>query len=146
MNVKVQNKSEFPLPQYATEGSVGFDLRASFPDKGGKVLGPGEMTQIGAGLYFQIPAGYELQIRARSGLSFRNGISLVNGIGTIDQDYRGEVRICLVNLGSRECRIEHGDRIAQGVVSPILRVFLEETDSLQNTDRGNGGFGSTGVR
>jgi dUTP pyrophosphatase len=96
-------------------------------------------------LYFAVPKGYELQIRARSGLAFKNGIGLVNGIGTIDQDYRGEVKVCLYNLSEDDFVIEHGMRIAQAVLSPVEIAKLKEVSDLDETDRGSGGFGHTGV-
>ena len=131
------------LPGYETEGSSGMDIRA-FLDAPIR-LGAGERKLIPTGFFLQIPEGYEVQIRARSGLAIKNGIALVNGIGTIDSDYRGEVMVPLINLGTEEFIVRDGDRIAQMVLSSYVRAELEVVDRLEETDRGTGGFGSTGT-
>lgn len=135
-----------PLPVYETEGSAGADLRANFPekDRDGITLAPGERRLVPTGISVEIPPGFEMQIRPRSGLALKQGISLPNTPGTIDCDYRGPLGIILINLGREPVRIGHGDRIAQAVVAPVVQVLFEETDRLSDTARGGGGFGSTG--
>ena len=133
------------IPRYATAGSSGFDLHTI--DEG--VLLPGERALLRTGLAFEIPPGYEMQIRPRSGLAFKHGISVVNSPGTIDSDYRGDVGVILINHGHHPFRIEKGDRIAQAVIQRVPDVELIEVDadeSLSETERGEGGFGSTGIR
>lgn len=147
MNVKVVNKSHHPLPSYKTEGSCGMDLRANLEEA--KTLKPLERTMIPTGLFFEIPKGIEGQVRARSGLSLNKGITLINGIGTIDSDYRGELGILVVNLSDEEVTIEDGDRIAQMVFMAYEVahwVQVENLDELSETERGEGGFGHTGIR
>lgn len=131
------------MPEYETEGSAGFDIRA-FIDKP-IIINTGQRCLVPTGLFLEVPAGFEAQVRARSGLAVKHGISLINGIGTIDSDYRGEIKIALINFGEDPFKIENGDRIAQVVVSPVERVELENADSLSETERGSGGFGHTGV-
>lgn len=143
MKVKLVNKSDLPLPQYKTEGSAGLDLHANNDDK--IVLKPLERTLVPTGLHIELPQGYEAQIRARSGLAIKHGISLVNGIGTIDCDYRGEIKVIMVNLGQEDFVIEKGDRIAQMVIMKYERVELEKVEILEESQRGEGGFGHTGV-
>lgn len=143
MKVKIINKSDLPLPQYKTVGSAGLDLHANNQEK--IVLKPMERKLIPTGLHIELPQGYEAQIRARSGLAIKHGISLVNGIGTIDCDYRGEIKIILINLGNEEFLIEKGDRIAQMVIMKYERATLNEVEVLEESDRGQGGFGHTGV-
>jgi dUTP pyrophosphatase len=128
------------LPRYETAGSAGLDLRADEPF----ALAPGERRLVPTGLALEIPPGHEGQVRPRSGLAVRHGIALVNAPGTIDSDYRGEVQVVLVNLGQAPVSFARGDRIAQLVVAPVTRVALEVVDDLSSTDRGAGGFGSTG--
>lgn len=147
MNVKVVNKSHHPLPSYKTEGSCGMDLRANLEES--KILKPLERAMIPTGLFFEIPKGIEGQVRARSGLSLKKGITLINGIGTIDSDYRGELGILVVNLSDEEVTIEDGDRIAQMVFMAYEVahwVQVESLDELSETERGEGGFGHTGIR
>ncbi|NLW22334.1 MAG: dUTP diphosphatase [Tissierellia bacterium] len=144
MKIKVVNKSPFPLPSYKTPGSSGMDLYANIENS--ILLKPLERVLIPTGLYISIPEGYEAQIRARSGLALKHGITLANGIGTIDSDYRGEIGVILVNLGQEEYVINRGDRIAQLVFVKYERVELEEVDTLDNTSRGAGGFGHTGYK
>lgn len=135
-----------PLPSYATPGSAGMDLFAALDSSEPIVLAPGVRALIPTGIRLQIPRGFEGQIRARSGLALRNGIALVNAPGTIDSDYRGEVRVLLINLGDDPFSIRRGDRIAQIVIAPIARAELVVVpmDELGVTPRGSGGFGSTG--
>jgi len=134
---------EIPLPQYMTEHSSGMDLFADV--EGEVILEPGERKLIPTGVALSIPEGYEGQIRPRSGLAFREGVTLVNTPGTVDADYRGEVGVLLINLGQRPFRLKRGDRIAQLVVSPICRAVLELSDELDVTPRNEGGFGHTGA-
>ena len=143
MKVKIVNKSGFDLPKYETEGAAAFDIRAII-NQGVTDIMPGEQMNIDTGLYFEIPKGYELQIRGRSGNAFRHGIGIVHGVGTIDSDYRGEVKVCLINHGEEVFYINHSDRIAQGVIAPIIQAEWEEVEELDTTERGTGGFGSTG--
>jgi dUTP pyrophosphatase len=130
------------LPRYETEGSAGMDVCAMLAEP--VVILSGERTRIPTGFALEIPEGFEAQVRPRSGLAFKQGLTVLNAPGTIDSDYRGEVAIVLVNLGDQPVVINDGDRIAQLVFAPITRVQLEETDVLSETDRGTGGFGSTG--
>ena len=129
------------IPQYQTSQSAGFDLH-SIEDI---VLLPGERKLISTGLSFEIPQGYEIQIRPRSGLAYKHGISVLNSPGTIDSDYRGEIKVLLINYSDEEFEIKLGDRIAQAIIQKVIQAQFIEVDSLNNTERGNGGFGSTGV-
>jgi dUTP pyrophosphatase len=129
-------------PEYKTEGSAGADLRALL--KTSLTLEPGERVAVPTGLRIELPPGYEAQVRPRSGLALRKGITCLNSPGTIDSDYRGEIKVILVNLGGESATIESGDRIAQLVVAPIARAVFKGADSLKSTERGSGGFGSTG--
>ena len=131
------------LPAYETEGSAGMDLRAMLDEP--VVLGPGQRKLIPTGLSIELPVGYEAQIRARSGLAVKKGIGLVNGIGTIDSDYRGDIGVILINWGDEDFVIDNGDRIAQMVIAKYERVEWETADDLSATERGSGGFGHTGV-
>ena len=133
------------LPAYETAGSAGADLRAYLPD-GDVILEPGERKLIPTGLFSQLPAGMEAQIRARSGLSIRHGICLINGVGTVDSDYRGEWNVALVNLGREPFTISDGDRIAQVVFSRYEQPDFLQTEIIDETERGDGGFGHTGVK
>jgi len=137
---------EVPLPAYETEGSAGADLRANFPDRGEVVLAPGARALIPTGLRIEIPNGYEVQVRPRSGLALMHGITLPNAPGTIDSDYRGPLGVIIMNAGSEAFTISHGDRIAQMVVAPVVQARFELAEALNETDRGAGGFGSTGRR
>ena len=128
------------LPRYETEGAAGLDLRADEPF----TLAPGERRLVPTGLAVEIPPGHEGQVRPRSGLAVRHGIALVNAPGTIDSDYRGEVQVILVNLGQAPVSFARGDRIAQLVIAPVTRATVELVEDLSATDRGAGGFGSTG--
>jgi len=147
MKVRIQRLAaarDLPLPSPASPGSAGFDLRAALPETA--VLGPGERLLVPTGLILEIPAGWEGQVRPRSGLALRHGIGVVNAPGTIDSDYRGEVAVILINLGAAPFPIQRGDRIAQLVIAPVARVEWEEAESLDESERGAGGFGSSGVR
>ena len=143
MIVKIINKSTNALPDYETDGSAGMDLRAHL--EAPVVLKPLQRALIPTGLFLSIPKGFEVQVRARSGLAIKNGISLVNGIGTIDSDYRGEVKIILINLGNEDFTIDNGDRIAQMVLAKYERVEFQVVEDLDETHRGKGGFGHTGL-
>ena len=142
VEVKIVTKTG-KVPSYETDGAAGMDLRASL--SGPVLLKPGERKLISTGLFIELPKGYEAQVRARSGLSIKHGITLINGIGTVDSDYRGEICVPLVNLGQEEFQINDGDRIAQMVIAAYEHVSWKITDSLSDTERGAGGFGHTGV-
>ena len=144
MKVKIVNRSQWPLPQYATPQSAGVDLRADIPQ--GIVLEPLGRAMVPTGLYLEIPAGYEAQVRPRSGLAAKKGVTVLNSPGTIDADYRGEVRVILVNLSCEPFTVEPGERIAQMVVARHEHVEWEEVEVLEESERGAGGFGSTGVK
>lgn len=131
------------LPSYATEHSAGLDLRAAVEEP--VVLKPLERVLIPTGFVFEIPEGYEGQVRPRSGLALRKGVTVLNSPGTVDSDYRGEVKVLLVNLGREEVVINRGDRIAQMVIAPVSRVEVVEVEEVSQTSRGEGGFGSTGM-
>lgn len=144
MKVKVVNKSKWPVPQYATSQSAGVDLRANTEKE--IVLGPLERAIIPTGLYLEIPAGYEAQVRPRSGLAAKKGITVLNAPGTIDADYRGEVGVILVNLSNEPFTVVPGERVAQMVFARFEQVDWVETETLEESERGAGGFGSTGVK
>ena len=144
MKVKVINKSGNPLPAYATEFSAGLDVRAA--NETPIVLPPLGRAMVPTGLYLEIPAGYEVQVRPRSGLAAKRGITVLNAPGTIDADYRGEVCVILVNLSSEAYTIERGERVAQLILARHEVIEWEETDTLEESTRGAGGFGSTGVK
>lgn len=142
MQVKVINKSKNPIPKYETSGSAGMDLRADI-EKSITVL-PLDRVLVPTGLFIELSDGYEAQIRPRSGLAIKRGITVLNTPGTIDSDYRGEIKCCIVNLSNEPQVIEPGERIAQMVVSKYTRIEWETTGELGETERGAGGFGSTG--
>jgi dUTP pyrophosphatase len=142
MQVKIVNKSAYPLPEYATEGSAGMDLRANIETS--KTLAPMERAIIPTGLFIELPIGYEAQIRPRSGMAFKKGLSIPNSPGTIDADYRGEIGVIVINLNSEAVIIEPGERIAQMVIARYERISWSEVEALSDTERGAGGFGSTG--
>ena len=137
------HNADLPLPAYATAQSAGMDLAAAVD--AAVLLVPGASTVIPTGLAISLPAGYEAQVRPRSGLAANNGITVLNTPGTIDADYRGELKVILINLGAEDFLIERGMRIAQMVIAPVTQVHLTEVDTLLQTDRGTGGFGSTGA-
>ena len=145
-NLKFVNESNNEDPEYATLGASGFDLRANEDT----VLKAGEFKGVSTGLFFELPLGYEIQVRPRSGLAFKNGVTVLNSPGTVDSDYRGEVKVILINHSKVDFNIAKGDRIAQAVISAVLVknfINLERVNSISNdTDRGTGGFGSTGVK
>ena len=143
MNVKIINHSENPLPEYKTKGASGMDLLAN--NESPITLAPMERCLVPTGLFVEIPQGYEGQVRARSGLSIKNGITLVNCVGTIDSDYRGELKIPMINLGNETFTITRGDRVAQLIVAKYESVEWELAETVAESDRGTGGFGSTGV-
>lgn len=142
MKVKIVNHSPFALPAYATAFSAGMDLRADLQEP--IVLGSLERALVPTGLHIELPAGFEAQIRPRSGLAARHGISIVNAPGTIDADYRGEIKVVLVNLSKEPFTVQPGERIAQMVVARHETVEWEPVETLEASDRGSGGFGSTG--
>ncbi|MBO4417935.1 MAG: dUTP diphosphatase [Bacteroidales bacterium] len=144
MQVKIVNKSRYPLPQYATALSAGMDLKANIEEP--VTLGSLERTMVPTGLFIELPEGYEAQIRPRSGLAAKHGITVTNAPGTIDADYRGEICVLLVNLGREPFVINPGERIAQMVVARHERVEWEQVDVLAESGRGAGGFGSTGTK
>ena len=141
--VKIINKSSHPLPSYQTSQSAGMDLRANNPEP--IVLKPLMRAIVPTGLFIELPEGYEAQIRPRSGLAAKKGIGLVNSPGTIDADYRGEIGVIVVNLSNEDFTIENGERIAQMVIAKHEVASLQEVESLNESDRGSGGFGSTGT-
>jgi dUTP pyrophosphatase len=143
MNINIINKSNNALPAYETLQAAGMDLRAYTPKD--IALKPMERKLVPTGLYIELPIGYEAQIRPRSGLAYKHGISIVNSPGTIDADYRGEIKILLINLSTEVFEIKSGDRIAQMVVAAHERVEWQQTDLLSETTRGQGGYGHTGV-
>lgn len=144
IEVKVVNHSSNPLPEYATEGSSGMDIRAHL--EAPKALKPLERALIPTGLFFEIPDGYEIQVRPRSGLAIRQGITCLNSPGTIDSDYRGEIKIILINLSQEDQVIHPGDRIAQLIIQTVDRIKWEPVEWVAETQRNQGGFGHTGSR
>lgn len=144
MNIKIVNKSNNPLPGYSTDHSAGMDLRAFIENP--IVLKPIERVLVPTGLYIEIPVGYEAQIRPRSGLALKKGITVLNTPGTIDADYRGEIGVILINLSNQDVIIETGERICQMVISKHEHVILDSVHELSETNRGAGGFGSTGIK
>lgn len=144
VSIKIINRSHHPLPSYSTAGSAGMDVRAYLP-QGPVTLGPGDHALISTGLYMQLPPGYECQIRPRSGLALRHGITILNTPGTIDSDYRGEVGIIVLNAGNEPFVITDGERICQMVIKEYVKASWVEADEIDSTGRGQGGFGHTGV-
>ena len=144
--VRLPHAEDFPLPSYQTVAAAGLDLAAALPVARPLRLKPGARALVPTGLIIELPKGYEAQIRPRSGLAFKHGVTVLNAPGTIDADYRGEVQVLLVNLGNQAFLIERGERIAQMVVAPVSRVSLQEVANARATARGAGGFGSTGMR
>ncbi len=143
MNVKIINKSDNPLPKYATQSSAGVDLYANNDEP--LKLSSLERTLVPTGIFIELPVGYEAQVRPRSGLAVKNGVTVLNSPGTIDADYRGEIKVILVNLSNEDFIIKKGDRIAQMIISKYQQVDWQETDKLSETSRGAGGFGHTGA-
>lgn len=144
MKIRIINKSKHQLPEYATPYSAGVDLRANIDEP--IILKPLERVLIPTGLFIELPEGYEAQIRPRSGLAAKHGLTVLNSPGTIDADYRGEIRVILVNLSGEEFVINDGERICQMVIAAHVQVKWEETDNLDETERGDGGFGHTGKK
>jgi len=147
MKLKIVNKSTNAMPAYATAGAAGFDLTANLEEP--VVIGPGDREMIATGLYMEIPLGFEGQVRPRSGLAAKKGLTVLNTPGTIDSDYRGEVKVILYNSSKTVQRIEHGERIAQMVIAKHETaeiISVESVEELESTDRGAGGFGSTGTK
>ena len=141
---KLPHAKDLPLPSYESTSAAGMDIRAALEKSVN--LKSGERTLIPTGLQMAIPEGYEAQIRPRSGLAIRNGITMLNSPGTIDADYRGEVKVIAINHGAEDFIINHGDRIAQMVIAPVTQFPIQQVEDLDETDRGEGGFGSTGVK
>lgn len=144
MEIKIINKSVHSLPKYSTKSSAGVDLRSNIETS--IILKPLERTLVKTGLFIELPVGYEAQVRPRSGLAYKNGITVLNTPGTIDADYRGEIGVILVNLSNQDFVIENGERIAQLVIAKHEQAEWKLVEELSNTDRGNGGFGSTGKK
>lgn len=144
MRIKIVKHSSNPLPEYSTGNSAGMDLRANLEQA--VTLGPLERKLIPTGLYIELPEGYEAQIRPRSGLALKKGISVLNTPGTIDADYRGEIGIILVNLSKESFVVEHGERICQMVINKVETIAWTPVDSLEESERGDGGFGHTGTK
>lgn len=143
VQVRVINKSKYPLPHYETSGSAGLDVRANIEEP--ITLGSLERVLIPTGIHVQIPEGYEIQVRPRSGLALKHGLSLCNSIGTIDSDYRGDIGLIIINLSKEEYTIQPGERIGQLVLNKVERLNWKLVEKLSETDRGEGGFGHTGV-
>ncbi len=144
--MRLEHGRDLPLPVYETPGAAGMDLRAAVAEDQPLVLRPGARAAVPTGLAIALPPGHEAQVRPRSGLALRHGITLLNSPGTVDADYRGEIRATLINLGDEDFVIRRGDRIAQLVIAPVEQATLREVDTLDETTRGVGGFGSTGHR
>jgi dUTP pyrophosphatase len=144
MTIKIINKSQHPLPNYETLTSAGMDLRANLSEP--ITLGPLERAIVKTGLFIELPVGYEAQVRPRSGLAAKKGITVLNSPGTVDADYRGEIGVILVNLSNEAFVIENGERIAQLIIAKHERAVWLEAEELSETSRGEGGFGSTGVK
>ena len=144
MKIRIINKSRHDLPHYETIASAGMDLRASLTES--RILKPLERTIVGTGLFLELPIGTEAQVRPRSGLAAKKGITVLNAPGTVDADYRGEIGVILVNLSNEDFIINNGERIAQLVITKHERAEWEMTEELSSTDRGEGGFGSTGTK
>lgn len=142
MKVKIINKSQHPLPSYETIHAAGMDLRANLEET--VLLKPLQRALIPTGLYIEVPIGFEAQVRPRSGLAIKKGITVLNSPGTIDADYRGEVKVILVNLSEEDYEVQNGERIAQMVISAHARAEWDQADALTETERGSGGFGHTG--
>jgi dUTP pyrophosphatase len=143
LKIKIRTENGAPLPEYETGGSAGMDLKAFIGES--VTIAPGSRCVIPTGIYIELPDGYEAQIRARSGLAAKRGITMVNGVGTIDSDYRGEIKVALINLGGEAFKIENGDRIAQMIIARYEKAVWNKVDDLTDTKRGGGGFGHTGV-
>lgn len=141
---QLDHAKDLPLPAYESSSAAGMDIRAALTAP--IILKVGERTLIPTGLKMALPQGFEAQIRPRSGLAIRNGLTMLNSPGTIDADYRGEVKVIAINHGQEEFRVNHGDRIAQMVIAPVVQLSIKAVNELDETDRGEGGFGSTGIQ
>lgn len=141
-HIQIINKSNFPLPKYQTRGAAGVDIHANILDP--LLIKKGQILLVPTGLFVSVPLGYEAQIRSRSGLTLKHGITVANGIGTIDSDFRGEIQVILINIGSKDYEITPGERIAQMVIKKYIYAAFEEVEILDETDRGQGGFGHSG--
>lgn len=144
MKLKIVNTSDNPLPLYETVGSAGMDLRAQLQEP--VMLKPLQRALIPTGLHIELPDGYEAQIRPRSGLALKKGVTVLNSPGTIDSDYRGEIKVIMINLSNETTVINTGERIAQMIIAKYEKVALKEVDEINETERGEGGFGHTGVK
>jgi len=144
--VRLPHAADLPLPAYESAQAAGMDLRAAVPEDEPLVLRPGSRFAVPTGLAFALPPGFEGQVRPRSGLAFKSGVTCLNTPGTVDADYRGEVKVILINHGEEDFTIRRGDRIAQLIVAPVVQAQWVEVESLDDTARGAGGFGSTGGR
>ncbi|WP_421933565.1 dUTP diphosphatase [Phenylobacterium sp.] len=142
---RLPHNSDLPLPAYETADSAGMDLRAAVPEGEPLVIRPGDRHAVPTGLSMAIPRGFEGQVRPRSGLALKSGITCLNTPGTVDSDYRGEVKVILINLGAEDFTVRRGDRIAQMVIAPVIQAAVAEVSDLDETARGAGGFGSTGA-
>jgi len=143
---RLEGNADLPIPAYATAGAAGFDLRAAVPNDAPLLLRPGERLLVPTGFACAVPHGYEIQVRPRSGLAVKHGVTVTNTPGTVDSDYRGPLMVCLINLGAEPFAISRGDRIAQAVVALAPQLTLIEVEDLEATVRGEGGFGSTGIK
>jgi len=143
---RLAGNADLPIPAYATAGAAGFDLRAAVPGDAPLLLRPAERALVPTGFACAVPHGYEMQVRPRSGLAVKHGVTVANTPGTVDSDYRGPLMVCLINLGAEPFAIRRGDRIAQAVIAPAPQLTLTEVDDLETTVRGEGGFGSTGIK
>jgi dUTP pyrophosphatase len=144
--VRLPHGADLPLPAYETDGAAGMDIRAAVPEGQPVSIRPGKRALIPTGFIFEIPPGYEVQVRPRSGLALKSGVTCLNTPGTIDSDYRGEVQVLLINHGEERFVVERGMRIAQLVVAPVTQAVVEERELATMTERGSGGFGSTGLQ
>lgn len=142
---RLAHNSDLPLPAYETADSAGMDLRAAVPQDEPLIIRPGDRHAVPTGLAMAIPRGFEGQVRPRSGLALKSGITCLNTPGTVDSDYRGEVKVILINLGAEDFTVRRGDRIAQMVIAPVIQAAVAEVGDLDETARGAGGFGSTGA-
>ena len=146
INIKFSNKSNNPNPEYATKGSSGFDLRANLESP--VTISSGSVAVVPTGLFFELPENFEIQVRPRSGLAAKNGVTVLNTPGTVDSDYRGEIKVILINHGKESFTIQNGDRIAQAVIASVINIFNfnEVKEISDDTERSSGGFGSTGLK
>lgn len=142
--MRLPHAEDLPLPAYQSKHAAGLDLLAAVPSNGPVTIVPGDRALVPTGLAIALPEGYEAQVRPRSGLAARLGLTIVNTPGTIDSDYRGEIQVLLINLGGESVTVSRGMRIAQMVIAPVVRAHIVETELLEKTSRGSGGFGSTG--